>query len=117
MALCDPDRLDGPLNRLLLLGVSARTVAAPLRDRLFAGEPDQGKLATALKALVCEDGLALATCERIKFLMVARPGPCVSSPWLKLVASTAGLAPAVLAARGYFQLVLVSLNKYGHIVG
>src|SRR3546814_19472147 len=43
MALCDPGRLDGPLNRLLLLGVSARTVAAPLRDRLFAGEPDQGK--------------------------------------------------------------------------
>src|SRR3546814_5003073 len=63
MALCDPDRLDGPLNRLLLLGVSARTVAAPLRDRLFAGEPDQGKLAAALKALDCEEGLVLATCR------------------------------------------------------
>jgi glutamyl-tRNA reductase len=101
MALCAPARPDDPLSRLLLLGVSARTVAAALRDRLFATEPDQAKLIEALKALGCEEGLVLATCERIEFLVVARPGQRVAGKLLQLVADAAGCAPAQLAGQSY----------------
>jgi len=90
-----------PLNRLLLLGVSARTVAAGLRDRLFAAEPDQARLIAALQALGCEEGLVLATCERLEFLVVTRPGQRVAGQLLQLIAGAAGCAPSQLAGQSY----------------
>lgn len=101
MALCAPARADDPLHRLLLLGVSARTVAAGLRDQLFAEEPDQARQIAALKTLGCEEGLVLATCERIEFLVVTRPGQRVAGQLLQLIADAAGCAPAGLAGQSY----------------
>jgi len=104
MALCAPAPIDDPLNRLLLLGVSARSVAAELRDRLFAVEPDQTKLIAALQALGCEEGLVLATCERVEFLVVTRPGQRVAGQLLQLIAEAAGCAPSALAGQSYCHL-------------
>src|SRR3546814_4520912 len=101
MALCAPDRTDDPLNRLLLLGVSARSVAAALRDPLFAAEPDEARLTAALQALGCEEGLVLATCERLEFLVVTRPGQRVAGQLLQLIAEAAGCAPSALAGQSY----------------
>ena len=92
---------DDPLHRLLLFGVSARSVAPELRDRLFAAEPDQKTLIEAVKALGCEEGLVLATCERIEFLVVTRPGQRVAGALLQLIAATAGCAPSALAGQSY----------------
>ncbi|MGF1631657.1 MAG: glutamyl-tRNA reductase [Kiloniellaceae bacterium] len=104
MALCAPFSADDPLNRLLLLGVNARTVAAGLRDPLFAEEPDQAKLTAALQALGCEEGLVLATCERLEFLVVTRPDQRAAGQLLQLVAGAAGCAPAELAGQSYCHL-------------
>ena len=105
MALCAPSSpADHPLTRLLLLGVSARSVAAALRDPLFAEEPDQAKLIAALKDLGCEEGLVMATCERIEFLVVARPGQRVAGQLLQIIAAAAGCAPAELAGQSYCHL-------------
>jgi glutamyl-tRNA reductase len=101
MALSAPAGLDDPLSRLLLLGVSARTVAADLRDKLFAVEPDQAKLIAALQELGCEEGLVLATCERIELLVVARPGQRVAAQLLQLIAAALGCAPSALAGQSY----------------
>jgi len=104
MALSATSPADDPLNRLLLLGVSARTVAAGLRDVLFAEEPDQAGLIDGLKALGCEEGLVLATCERIEFLVVARPGQRIAGHLLQLIAGAAGCAPAALAGQSYTHM-------------
>ena len=104
MALTAPDSTDDPLNRLLLFGVSARSVAARLRDRLFAEEPDQASLIVALKALDCEEGLVLATCERIEFLVLPRPGQRVAGALLQVIAKAAGCAPADLAGQSYCHM-------------
>jgi glutamyl-tRNA reductase len=104
MALCAPTPADDPLTRLLLLGVSARSVAAALRDPLFAEEPDQAKLVAALKDFGCEEGLVMATCERIEFLVVARPGQRIAGQLLQLIAVAAGCAPAELAGQSYCHL-------------
>jgi glutamyl-tRNA reductase len=104
MALCAPTSADDPLTRLLLLGVSARSVAAALRDPLFAEEPDQAKLVAALKDFGCEEGLVMATCERIEFLVVARPGQRIAGQLLQLIAVAAGCAPAELAGQSYCHL-------------
>ncbi|MGF1593296.1 MAG: glutamyl-tRNA reductase [Kiloniellaceae bacterium] len=101
MALCAPAPAIDPLSRLLLLGVSARSVAAGLRDRLFAEEPDQARLIAALQALDCEEGLVLATCERLEFLVVMRPGQRPAARLLQLIAEAAGCAPAELAGQSY----------------
>lgn len=95
------DTADDPLHRLLLFGVSARSVASDLRDRLFAAEPDHKALIEAVKALGCEEALVLATCERIEFLVVTRPGQRVASSLLQLIATTAGCAPSALAGQSY----------------
>ena len=76
-----PDSFD----RLLLLGVSTRSVAAELRDRLFAEEPDLASLIADLKGLDCQEGLVLATCERIEFLVVPRPGQRIAGDLLQLM--------------------------------
>jgi len=104
MALCAPTSADDPLNRLLLLGVNARTVAAGLRGPLFAEEPDQARLIAALQALGCEEGLVLATCERLEFLVVTRPGQRAAGQLLQLIAGAAGCAPAELAGQSYCHL-------------
>ena len=101
MALSAPAPVDDPLSRLLLLGVSARTVAAGLRDKLFAVEPDQAKLIAALQGLGCDEGLVLATCERVELLVVARPGQRVAAPLLQLIAAALGCAPSALAGQSY----------------
>jgi len=93
-----------PLNRLLLLGVSTRSVAPGLRELLFAEEPDQASLITALKALGCEEGLVLATCERIEFLVVPRPDQRVAGALLQLIAASAGCPPAELAGQSYCHM-------------
>src|SRR3546814_3166354 len=41
------------------------------------------------------------SCERIEFLVVARPGQRVAGQLLQLVAATAGCAPAELAGQSY----------------
>lgn len=104
MALTASDSTEDPLNRLLLFGVNARTVAAPLRDALFAEDPDQASLIAALKDLNCEEGLVLATCERIEFLVVPRPGQRVAGALLQLIAVAAGCAPADLAGQSYSHM-------------
>lgn len=101
MALCAPVRFDDPLSRLLLLGVSARTVTPELRDRLFGSEPDQARLIAALQGLGCEEGLVLATCERVELLVVARPGQRVAAQLLQLIAAAIGCAPSALAGQSY----------------
>ena len=93
-----------PLSRLLLLGVSARSVAGPLRDRLFAEEPDQARLIAGLKALGCEEGLVLSTCERIEFLVVPREQQRVAGALLQLIAGAAGCAPSELAGQSYCHM-------------
>jgi len=104
MALTEPTAADDPLNRLLLLGVSARSVAAALRDPLFAEEPDQARLIAGLKQFGCEEGLVLATCERIEFLVVTRPGQRVAGQLLQLIAGAAGCTPAQLAGQSYCHM-------------
>jgi glutamyl-tRNA reductase len=79
-------------------------VAATLRDPLFAEEPDQAKLVAALKDLGCEEGLVMATCERIEFLVVVRPGQRIAGHLLQLIAAAAGCAPAELAGQSYCHL-------------
>jgi glutamyl-tRNA reductase len=101
MALCEPAAATDPLSRLLLMGVSARSVAAGPRERLFAEEPDQARLIAALQALDCEEGLVLATCERLEFLVVVRPGQRPAARLLQLIAEAAGCAPAELAGQSY----------------
>src|SRR3546814_15087105 len=44
------------------------------------------------------------SCERIEFLVVARPGQRVAGQLLQLVAATAGCAPAELAGQSYCHL-------------
>jgi len=104
MALTEPTAADDPLNRLLLLGVSARSVAAALRDPLFAEEPDQARLIAGLKQFGCEEGLVLATCERIEFLVVTRPSQRVAGQLLQLIAGAAGCTPAQLAGQSYCHM-------------
>ncbi|MGD1878811.1 MAG: glutamyl-tRNA reductase [Kiloniellaceae bacterium] len=104
MAPCAPLPATDPLHRLLLLGVSARSVAAGLRDPLFAEEPDQARLIAGLQALGCEEGLVLATCERIEFLVVPRPGQRVAGRLLQLIAEAAGCAPPELAGQSYCHM-------------
>lgn len=105
---------DDPLNRLLLFGVNARTVAAPLRDALFAEDPDQASLIAALKDLGCEEALVLATCERIEFLVLPRPGQRVAAALLQLIAGAAGCTPADLAGQSYSHLGADALR---HLLG
>lgn len=102
----------GPLDRLLLLGVSARTVAAPLRDRLFTEEPDQSKLIAALRTLDCEEGLVIATCERIEFLVVARSGQRVAGALLQQIAAAADCAPSDLAGQSYCHMAADALRHF-----
>lgn len=104
MALCAPMSADDPLNRLLVLGVNARTVATGLRDPLFAEEPDQPRLIAALQTLDCEEGLVLATCERLEFVVVTRPGQRVAGQLLQLIAGAAGCAPTELAGQSHCHL-------------
>ncbi|WP_340116927.1 glutamyl-tRNA reductase [Pelagibius sp. 7325] len=104
MALTEPTAADDPLNRLLLLGVSARSVVAALRDPLFAEEPDRARLIAGLKQFGCEEGLVLATCERIEFLVVTRPGQRVAGQLLQLIAAAAGCTPAALAGQSYCHM-------------
>lgn len=104
MALNEPLPSTDPLSRLLLMGVSARSVAAGLREKLFAEEPDQASLITALQALDCEEGMVLATCERIEFLVVPRPDQRVAGALLQLIAANAGCAPAELAGQSYCHM-------------
>jgi glutamyl-tRNA reductase len=105
-----PDSLD----RLLLLGVSARSVAAELRDRLFAEEPDQARLISGLRSLDCEEGLVLATCERIEFLVVPRPGQRIAGDLLQLIAMAADRPPADLAGQSYLHQGAEALR---HLLG
>ena len=104
MALPETTAETDPIHRLLLLGVSARSVAAPLRDPLFAEEPNQARLVAGLQQLGCEEGLVVATCERIEFLVVARPGQRVAGQLLQLIAAAAGCAPADLAGQSYCHM-------------
>lgn len=114
MALTEPIPVDDPINRLLLLGVSARSVTAVLRDSLFAEDPDQASLVAALKGLDCEEGLVLATCERIEFLVLPRSGQRVAGALLQLIAGTAGCAPADLAGQSYCHMGADALR---HLLG
>jgi glutamyl-tRNA reductase len=104
MAEPAPDPNADPLHRLLLLGISTRSVAAGLHDLLFAEEPRQEGLIAALKALDCEEGMVLATCERIELLVVVRPGQRVAGALLQLIAANAGCAPAELAGQSYCHM-------------
>lgn len=112
MAESQPAAASDPLDRLLLLGVSARTVAVPLRDRLFGEEPDQARLIAALRALDCEEGLVIATCERIEFLVVARPGQRVAGALLQLIAAAADCVPSDLAGQSYCHMAADALRHF-----
>ncbi|MEO3427215.1 glutamyl-tRNA reductase [Pelagibius sp. CAU 1746] len=114
MAFPLPESAEDPLNRLLLFGVNARTVMPPLRDALFAEDPDQASLLAALKDLDCEEGLVLATCERIEFLVVPKPGQRVAGALLQLIAAAAGCAPADLAGQSYSHMGADALR---HLLG
>jgi len=103
-----------PLDCLLLLGVSARSVAPALRDRLFAEEPDQSRLLAGLQALGCQEGLVLATCERIEFLVVPRPGQKVAGDLLQLIAGAADSPPSALAGQSY---VYQGAEALRHLLG
>jgi len=109
-----PQARNDPLNRLLLFGVSARSVAGALRDSLFAEEPDQSSLIAALKSLDCEEGLVLATCERIEFLVLPRPGQRVAALLLQVIAQAAGCTPADLAGQSYSHMGPDALR---HLIG
>ncbi len=112
MAESQPAAASDPLDRLLLLGVSARTVAAPLRDRLFGEEPDQARLIAGLRALDCEEGLVIATCERIEFLVVARPAQRVAGALLQLIAAAADCVPSDLAGQSYCHMAADALRHF-----
>ena len=101
-----------PIDRLLLLGVSARSVAAPLGDRLFGEEPDQARLVSALKQLDCEEGLVISTCERIEFLVVPRSGQRVAGALLQLIAAAADCAPSDLAGQSYCHMAADALRHF-----
>ncbi len=112
MAESQPAAASDPLDRLLLLGVSARTVAAPLRDRLFGEEPNQARLIAGLRALDCEEGLVIATCERIEFLVVARPAQRVAGALLQLIAAAADCVPSDLAGQSYCHMAADALRHF-----
>lgn len=101
-----------PLDRLLLIGVSARSVAGHLRDRLFAEEPDQARLIGALKDLDCEEGLVVSTCERIEFLVVPRPGQRVAGELLQQIAAAADCPPSELAGQSYCHMSTEALRHF-----
>ena len=114
MAQSEPAPGTDTLDRLLLFGISARSVAVHLRERLFAEEPDQASLIAALKTLDCEEGVVLSTCERIEFLVVPRPGQRVAGALLQLIAGAADCPPTELAGQSYCYMGADALR---HLLG
>lgn len=89
------------LERLTLFGVNHRSVDARLRGRFFDQEPDQAKLLQALRSPDWQEAMAVATCERLEFAVIAPPEREVAGELLKLVAQTAQLDPQDLAGQSY----------------
>ena len=104
--LLHPEKLD----RLVLVGVNHRSANASLRQRLFEEEPDQSALLQALREPGCEESLAIATCERLEFAAVARPGQDAAAPLLQLMARTAAMEPAELAGQSYCHTGMPALR-------
>ncbi|WP_299398512.1 glutamyl-tRNA reductase [Pelagibius sp.] len=89
------------LQRLSLVGVSHRSVNAALRGRFFDEEPDQGALLEALRSADWEEALAVATCERLEFVVIARPERAPAAELLQRIARTADVSPVDLAGQSY----------------
>jgi glutamyl-tRNA reductase len=83
---------------LLLVGINHRSAGLPLRDQLFAEEPDLAPLLEGLGALDVEEALAMATCERLELLVVRRPGQAMVEPLLALLAVPAEQPVAAIAS-------------------
>lgn len=89
------------LRRLSLVGVSHRSVNAALRGRFFDEEPDQGALLEALRSADWEEALAVATCERLEFVVIGRPEHAPAAELLQRIARTAEISPVDLAGQSY----------------
>ena len=91
------------LERLTLVGVGHRSVNARLRSRFFDQEPDQVILLDALRSSDWQEAMAVATCERVEFAVIATPGREVAAKLLERIAQTAQLEPRELAGQAYYH--------------
>ncbi|NIA71871.1 glutamyl-tRNA reductase [Pelagibius litoralis] len=89
------------LERLTLVGVNHRSLNTDLRERLFDQEPDLTLLLAALRHADWEEGLVVATCERLEFAVIAKPGQAVAAELLQRLAGAARLAPTELVGQSY----------------
>ncbi len=93
----------GLLDRLTVVGVNHRSVNAGLRSRYFDEEPDQAVLLETLRSPAWDEAMAVATCERLEFAVIAKPDQEVAVKLLQLLAGTAGLEPHALAGQAYYH--------------
>lgn len=91
------------LERLTLVGVNYRSVNPRLRGRFFDQEPDQAALLEALRSADWQEAMAVATCERVEFAVIAKPGREVAAKLLRLLAQTAQFEPRELVGQTYYH--------------
>lgn len=89
------------LQRLVLVGINHRGLDADLRARYFDEEPDQAVLLESLRRADCAEGMVVATCERLEFAVLARPGQSVAADLMRLIADFARIEPTALAGKSY----------------
>ncbi|MGH6948336.1 MAG: glutamyl-tRNA reductase [Kiloniellales bacterium] len=89
------------LSQLLLVGLSRRSATAALTGELFVDDLDVGRFLSTLSAAKVGEGLAIATCERLELLAVARDPAATADILLTLLATEIGITPEDLAAQHY----------------
>ncbi len=89
------------LGRLVLVGINQRSLDSRLRERFFDEEPDQAILLEALRSAQSAEGVVIATCERLEFAVLAKPGQNIAAELLRLIAGFAQIEPTALAGRNY----------------
>ncbi|MEX2200623.1 MAG: hypothetical protein WD711_04440, partial [Dongiaceae bacterium] len=65
------DRGDAESRRLVLVGVSFRTVGPALRDRLFLDDEAALRFGAAIRAAGIDEALVLPTCDRLEIYAAA----------------------------------------------
>lgn len=89
----------------VVVGVSHKTAASGLRDRLFAEEAQLPALVTGLKSDALPQVLLLSTCDRVEVQGMARDFDAAADAVLRFLAARAGIAvedllPATYRLRG-----------------
>ena len=81
-----------PAARLVIVGLSHRNVPADVRESLFVEDVDRARLLADLRAAGFEQGLVLATCERVEVATLSETPHKVELAAGELLASWSGMA-------------------------